>query len=291
MIIKDIVASLRPQQWVKNVVLFAGLIFSQNFFNPYKGLIVFVAAFIFCLASSGVYLINDVLDLEWDKKHPQKKLRPIASGKISLKLARLIGYFLIFWAIIAASFLNNNFAFIIALYAFVELFYSIILKHEVILDVFCIASGFLLRVLAGAVVINVPISNWLLICTIFISLFLALAKRRYEIVLLETDAKDHRRVLSEYSLSFIDQMITIVTASTILAYVLYVFSPETMAKFHTKNLVYSIIFVVYGIFRYLYLVYQKKQGGSPEKLLFSDKPLMFNLILYVVFVIMAIYPK
>ncbi|MDD2866518.1 MAG: decaprenyl-phosphate phosphoribosyltransferase, partial [Candidatus Omnitrophica bacterium] len=163
------------------------------------------------------------------------------------------------------------------------------LKNVVILDIFCIAAGFLLRVVAGAVVIDVPISNWLLICTIFLSLFLALGKRRGEMVLLEDRAADHRPVLAHYSLPFIDQMMTVVTASTILSYVLYALSPQTTAKFHTSNLQYSIIFVVYGIFRYLYLVFQKKEGGAPEKVLFSDKPLLFDLLLYMAAVIAAVY--
>jgi 4-hydroxybenzoate polyprenyltransferase len=286
---KDLLVALRPQQWVKNIVLFAGLIFSQNFFDPWRSAVVLAAAVVFCLASSALYLLNDILDIEADRKHPQKKNRPLASGRISPITAHVLSYTLMLWAFIAAYILNRNFGIILTVYLILEFSYSAYLKNVVILDIFCIAAGFLLRVVAGAVVIDVPISNWLLICTIFLSLFLALGKRRGEMVLLEDRAADHRPVLAHYSLPFIDQMMTVVTASTILSYVLYALSPQTTAKFHTRNLQYSIIFVVYGIFRYLYLVFQKKEGGAPEKVLFSDKPLLFDLLLYMAAIIAAVY--
>ncbi|MDD5019306.1 MAG: decaprenyl-phosphate phosphoribosyltransferase [Candidatus Omnitrophica bacterium] len=286
---KDLLIALRPQQWVKNIALFAGLIFSQNFFDPLRVAVVFAAAAIFCLASSSLYLLNDILDVEADKKHPHKKNRPIASGRIRPFTAHLLSYVLMLWALAAGYVLNRNFGVILTVYLVLEFCYSAYLKNVVILDIFCIAAGFFLRVVAGAVVIDVPISSWLLICTIFLSLFLALAKRRGEMVLLEDRAASIRPVLAHYSLPFIDQMITIVTASTILGYVLYALSPQTAAKFHTRNLQYSIVFVVYGIFRYLYLVYQKKEGGAPEKVLFSDKPLLLNLFLYMAAVIAAVY--
>ncbi|MDD2866534.1 MAG: decaprenyl-phosphate phosphoribosyltransferase [Candidatus Omnitrophica bacterium] len=286
---KDLLIALRPQQWVKNIVLFAGLIFSQNFFDPRRSAVVLAAAVVFCLASSALYLLNDILDIEADRKHPQKKNRPLASGRIRPIAAHVLSYTLMLWAFIAAYILNRNFGIILTVYLILEFSYSAYLKNVVILDIFCISAGFLLRVVAGAVVIDVPISNWLLICTIFLSLFLALGKRRGEMVLLEGRAADHRPVLAHYSLPFIDQMMTVVTASTILSYVLYALSPQTTAKFHTRNLQYSIIFVVYGIFRYLYLVFQKKEGGAPEKVLFSDKPLLFDLLLYMAAVIAAVY--
>jgi len=286
---KDLLIALRPQQWAKNIALFAGLIFSQNFFDPRKSAVVLAAAVVFCLASSGLYLLNDILDIEADRKHPQKKNRPLASGRIRPLAAHILSYTLMIWAFIAAYILNRNFGLILAIYLVLEFSYSTYLKNVVILDIFCIAAGFLLRVIGGAVVIDVPMSSWLLICTIFLSLFLALAKRRGEMVLLEDRAADHRPVLAYYSLPFIDQMMTVVTASTILGYVLYALSPETTAKFHTRNLQYSIIFVVYGIFRYLYLVFQKREGGAPERVLFSDKPLLLNLLFYLASVIAAVY--
>jgi 4-hydroxybenzoate polyprenyltransferase len=288
---RDILIALRPKQWVKNVALFAGLIFSQNFMNPAKVAVVFAAGFIFCIAASSVYLINDALDIEQDRRHPEKKFRPIASGALSVGFAFVLAALLMAWSIAMAFILNKGFLFFLSAYLFIEVLYSFYLKDIVILDLFCIAAGFLLRVLSGAVVIDVPISSWLLICTIFLSLFLALGKRRGEMVLLEDTASSHRQVLSDYSLSFIDQMITIVTASTVLSYVLYTLSPETVGKFHTKGLLFSVTFVIYGIFRYLYLIYQKKEGGSPERLLFSDKPLLISLVFYMIAVVLVIYFK
>lgn len=289
MLIKSIFVCLRPRQWIKNIAVFAGLIFSQNFFNPEKIWLVFAAAFIFCGASSSIYLINDSLDAEQDKLHPHKKHRPIASGHLRIGLALCMAVVLMSFSATAAFVLNIGFFFLLALYLIIETLYSLYWKHIVIIDLFCIACGFLLRVLAGAVVINVPVSNWLLICTIFLSLFLALGKRRGELVLLEDAACGHRYVLAKYSLVFIDQLISIVTGATIFSYVLYVFSPETIMKFKTRGLEYTVIFVIYGIFRYLYLIYQKKLGGSPERLLFADKPLLINLLFYFAAVFVALY--
>ncbi len=287
--IKDILISARPQAWTKNLVLFIGLIFSRNFFNPYKFYIVCAAVLVFCLASSAIYLINDILDIEFDRKHPKKSRRPIALGRLEIPLAQTIAILLLVWALAMSFILNGNFFLLLSAYVVIQIFYSIFLKNIVIVDVFCIASGFLLRVLSGAAVIDAPVSNWLLICTIFLSLFLALAKRRSELVLMEEGARHHRCVLSEYSLTFIDQMVTVVAASAVLSYVLYAFSAETVSKFHARHLEYTIPFVVYGIFRYLYLVYHKKEGASPEKLLFSDKPLFADLVLYVAAVLAIIY--
>lgn len=289
MLLKSIFLTLRPRQWIKNIIVFAGLLFSQNFFNPSKAWTVFCAVLIFCAASSSIYLINDALDAEQDRLHPHKKHRPIAAGHLKISLALSIAVILMAFSASAAFMLHTGFFFLLAAYIIIETLYSLYWKHIVIIDIFCIACGFLLRVLAGAVVIDAPISSWLLICTIFLSLFLALGKRRSEFVLLEESARDHRQVLANYSLAFIDQLISIVTAATIFSYVLYTFSPETIIKFKTHNLVYTVTFVVYGIFRYLYLIYQKKLGGSPERLLFTDKPLLANLLFYLTTVVVVIY--
>ncbi|MFA5038714.1 MAG: decaprenyl-phosphate phosphoribosyltransferase [Candidatus Omnitrophota bacterium] len=285
----DLFIAMRPKQWAKNLILFAGIIFSGYFFDPARILVVLTATAVFCAASSGLYLINDVLDAEIDRRHPVKRHRPVASGRLKSSVAHGLGYALALWAVFAAFLLNRPFGLVLSAYVALEFLYSVSLKNVVILDIFCIAAGFFLRVIAGAVVIDVPISHWLLICSTFLSLFLALAKRRSEIVLLETQAADHRPVLAHYSLPFIDQMMTVVTASTILSYVFYAFSPQTAEKFHTSNLQYSVIFVVYGIFRYLYLVFQKKEGGAPERVLFSDKPLLMNMVFYVGAVVAAVY--
>ncbi len=287
--LKDILISLRPQQWLKNIVLFAGLIFSMNFFHPVKFGLVLAAALIFSLAAGSIYLLNDVLDAPTDRLHPFKKKRPIAAGRLSVPAAVLAFVFLMVWSLAMALILNRNFFLLLGIYAVIEILYSTTLKNVVILDLFCIAAGFFLRVLSGAAVIDVPISSWLVICTIFLSLFLGLAKRRSELVLLNENAVNHRRVLSDYSLSYLDQMIMIVTASTILAYALYTLAPETRMKFHDRHLEFTIIFVVYGVFRYLYLVYQKHEGGAPEKVLISDKPMLVNLVLYLAAALLIVY--
>jgi 4-hydroxybenzoate polyprenyltransferase len=281
--------ALRPRQWAKNMVLFAGLMFSKSIFDPVSLGKVVAAFFVFCVAASGVYLLNDYLDREQDRHHPRKKLRPVASGRIHPPVALSMAVFLMACSLAAGLLVDSGLFLMTAVYLAIETLYSIVLKRVVILDVFCIASGFLLRVLAGVVVIDVPISNWLLVCTIFLSLFLALGKRRAEILLLQEHATHHRSVLSEYSLSFIDQMITIVTASTVLSYVLYTLSAETISKFHTKNLLVTSAFVIYGVFRYLYLIYQKNEGDAPDRLLFSDRPLLINLGLYAAAVFIILY--
>jgi 4-hydroxybenzoate polyprenyltransferase len=287
--LKDIFISLRPQQWVKNVVVFAGLIFSLNFFHAQQFFVVLAAALIFSLASGSIYLFNDVWDVEADRAHPKKKNRPVASGRLCAASALVTSAILMAWALGLAFFLNRNFFCLLGIYATIEVLYSVTFKNVVVIDVFCIAGGFLLRVLAGAVVIDVPISSWLILCTIFLSLFLALAKRRSELVHLDEGARIHRRVLQEYSLPYIDQLTMIVASSTILAYALYALAPETRSKFHGRHLEVTILFVVYGVFRYLYLVYQKHEGGAPEKVLLSDKPLWGNLLIYLIVVLILIY--
>lgn len=272
---------MRPKQWTKNAIIFAPLIFAQKFMEPSPVVTACLAFLIFCALSSIVYIINDLIDIEQDRKHPLKCHRPLASGKLKPRTA------LIFLAglIIAAGLctlllLNWQFALIAAVYIVLQICYSLWLKHVVIIDVFCIASGFLLRVAAGAEAIEVTFSTWLFFCTILLSLFLALSKRRHELVLLEGGAGEHRRILFEYSTGLLDQMISIVTTATLIAYILYTVSGETVAKFGGDKLKYTIPFVLYGIFRYLYLIYQKNEGGSPEKVLLNDRPILVTVLLY-----------
>ena len=281
--------SMRPKQWVKNSFIFTALIFSQNLFNS-QTLLTSIGAFAtFCLISGGVYLINDLLDIEMDKKHPKKSLRPLASGRLRPLIAK-IAFILVLAVSLTFSFLINLPFGIIALgYLVVQIAYSAFLKNVVITDVFCIAAGFFLRVVAGAKAIEVPISSWLLICTIFISLFLALGKRRHEILLLGGDAGNHRKVLDEYSITLLDQMVSVATTGTVISYSLYTLSQETIKKFNTENLWFTIPIVLYGIFRYLYLVYRKEEGGDPELLLFEDKPLLASVALYIIVVGIILY--
>ena len=273
--------TMRPRQWTKNLLVFAALIFSQNLSNLPMVSDATIAFIIFCLLSGSVYTLNDLLDVKQDRTHPKKSQRPLASGKLQPPIAIVSGSILVLLSLVNAFWLNTNFGFIALGYFILQIAYSTVLKHIVILDVLAVSIGFVLRAIAGAEVINVPISSWLLVCTILLALFLSLGKRRHEIILLEDNAADHRKILFEYSPALLDQMISVVTASTVVAYALYTMSAETIAKFQTDNLKYTIPFVLYGIFRYLYLIHQKSEGGSPEKILLNDRPLLINIILYL----------
>lgn len=282
---------MRPQQWIKNLFLFAALVFSGNLFNTNDIILAVAGFFIFSFTASGVYLFNDVTDLEKDKLHPTKSLRPLPSGKLSKSTASLASTLLIAFGIIAAFFLKLEFGIIVLLYAVINVFYSLKLKDIVILDVMTISAGFVLRVVGGAVLINVPTSEWLIICTVLLALFLGFSKRRHEIMVLESDANSHRAVLEHYSQYFLDQMIGIVTASTVMSYALYTISDETVRKFGTTHLIYTVPFVLYGIFRYLYLVHKKEEGGNPTKLALTDRPLLFNIILWIIAASYIIYQR
>ncbi len=274
---------LRIKQWTKNGFIFAALIFSKGFYNKNLTLKTILGFLIFSLLASSVYILNDIRDRERDKHHPTKCKRPIASGLISIKLATTISIFLFLISAVSSFFLSRNFFLICIIYFLLNIAYTYWLKEIVILDIFSISAGFFLRVLAGAAIISVSISHWLIICTILLSLFLALSKRKIEITLIGKSESDirHREILKEYSHSFIDQMIGIVTSATLISYILYTTSPTTVKKFGTTNLIYTTPFVLYGIFRYLYLVYSKERGGDPTDEFLSDIPLLINAILWL----------
>jgi 4-hydroxybenzoate polyprenyltransferase len=287
--INALLKSMRPVQWTKNLFVFAALIFAQKFFSVPLLLKSFAAFLVFCLVSGALYIFNDLQDREEDRAHPKKSKRPIAKGEIGKTEALAVFVLLAGGALIAAFFLNRYFFIAVVIYFFLQLGYSLKLKQVVILDIFVIAAGFVIRVVAGGLVIDVPISSWLLICTTLLALFLAMGKRRHELVLLEDRATDHRPILKEYSAYLLDQMIAVVTASTLIAYCLYTISAETVEKFGTEHLVWTSAFVLYGIFRYLYLVHQKGKGGSPEELILQDKPLLLNIVLWIGAVILILY--
>ncbi len=273
---------------MKNVFIFAGLIFSRNFFDP-KSVETSIYAFIvFSLLSSSGYIFNDILDYREDAAHPLKAKRPIAAGRIGRGSAVSAALLLVSLSFVAAWTLDRNFFFVCLAYCALMVLYSAAVKRVVILDVFAVAFGYVLRAIAGAVVIRVDISSWLLLCTLLVALFLAVSKRRTEMVLLGDDAAKHRKILAKYSLPLLNQMIGIVTASCIVAYCLYTLAPETVAKFGTKNLIYTVPFVIYGLFRYLYITYQKVQTDMPERVLFSDRPLQVCLVAWIVFCVMIL---
>jgi len=279
-----VLAMLRPKQWTKNLLLFAGLVFSQNLFNTPLLLKTVLAFGVFCLLSGSVYILNDFHDLSADRKHYRKRNRPLASGRLGVGQALAISAILAAVSFYAAFKLGAPFLAAAVLYFFLVLSYSLWFKHIVIIDVFAVALGFLLRAVAGGVVIGVRISPWLLICTLLLALFLALTKRRHEYVVMENNGIEHRRVLAEYSVAYLDQLVSIVTASTIMAYSLYTFSAG-----RSQYLMLSIPFVIYGIFRYLFLVHKKEMGGSPEDVLLKDKPLIINILLWVAACVIVLY--
>jgi len=285
----NLLVSLRPEQWTKNLFVFAALIFGQRLDSPRDVLLVSGAFAVFCALSGVVYLVNDVVDRHTDASHPVKARRPVASGALGPQTAVAAALAIGVPALAAAWWLRPSFGLVAAAYLALMALYSGPLKHVVIIDVLAIAIGFVLRVFAGAVVIAVPVSHWLLVCTILLALFLALSKRRHELVLLADAAKGHRRILQEYSPYLLDQMIGVVTASTLMAYMLYATSPETAERFGTSLLGLTIPFPLYGIFRYLYLVHHKEGGGSPSELLLTDRPLLLCVALWGVTVALIIY--
>jgi 4-hydroxybenzoate polyprenyltransferase len=300
--ISALLLAMRPRQWTKNLALFVGLVFAQRLLNPLlfeRAALAFVA---FCCASSSIYLFNDLQDLENDRQHPHKKHRPLAAGTLPVSWAiAAIGLLWLACASLTAVLFfiptagtslfasaggaNTLFAVTLAAYLVLMILYGLRLKHVVLLDVFIIAAGFTLRILAGAVVIPVSISPWLYIVTIMLSLFLAFGKRRNELVLLEDQAGNHRQILKEYTLPLLDQMITIVTAATIMAYSLYTFQANT----GNHQLMITIPLVLYGMFRYLYIVYVRKDGGSPEEVLLRDRHMLGTVVLCVATVIVVLY--
>ena len=284
----SIFVSLRPRQWVKNLFVFAGLVFAQKLFTPsvWPALGAFA---VFCALSGSVYLLNDAADREKDRLHPDKKWRPIASGRLPAGTAVTAAAVLVVAALAGSLALSRPLAVVALAYAVLLGAYSVWLKHVVIVDVIVVAIGFVLRAVAGAVAIDVGISGWLLICTVLMALFLALGKRRHEYLTLGEAAVRHRPILAEYSAGLLDQMIAVVTASTVTAYALYTMSPETVAKFETHLLPVTLPFVLYGIFRYLYLLYRKDLGGNPSELFLHDAPLLVNTFLWFLVVLVIIY--
>ena len=281
--------SLRPAQWSKNLLVFAGLLFGRRLFDPAAVLDAGSAFAVFCVLSGVVYLVNDISDRDSDRRHPHKAQRPIASGALPVPAAVGVALTLGAAGLAAAYVIGPAFAVVAAGYLGLQVLYSLLLKHIVIIDVLTIAIGFVLRAVGGAVAVQVEISHWLLVCTILLALFIALAKRRHEIVLLSGGAASHRPILGEYSPYLLDQMIGVVTASTLISYIFYTISPETQAKFGTAWLGLTIPFPLYGIFRYLYLVHQREGGGSPADLLLSDRPLLACVALWALTVAMIIY--
>jgi len=286
---RAILVSLRPHQWTKNLLVFAALALSKHLFERGPLLRSLFAFVLFCGLSGTVYLINDVVDVERDRLHPRKRLRPIASGALSPRAGAVTAAVLGIGCLAAALLLGADFFTFALLYLLLNLLYSFVLKEIVIVDVLALSLGFVLRAVAGAAAISVQFSDWLLICTILLALFLSLSKRRHELTSLSEGAAGHRRILAEYSPYLLDQMIAVVTSSCLTAYAFYTTAEETRQKFQTDRLVWTLPFVLYGIFRYLYLVHQKEQGGSPSDVLLTDGPLLLDVALWALALVAIVY--
>ncbi len=287
----DLLVSLRPRQWTKNLLVFAGLLFSQSLGHPALVVRAGLAFVVFCALSGSMYLVNDVLDAERDRSHPQKRIRPVASGRLPEGVALAAGLLLAAGACAGAFALGRSFGAVALAYAGLLVAYSAGLKHFVIVDALVIAAGFVLRAAGGVVVIGAEISDWLLLCTILLALFLTFGKRRHEVLLLEAGAANHRPILTEYPTQFLDQMIAVVTAATLMAYSLYTISPDTAAKLGTRRLPLTIPFVLYGLFRYLYLLYRRDLGGNPSEHLLTDRALLLDVALWAGTVVLLLYRR
>jgi len=288
---RDLLNSLRPRHWSKNVLLFAPIVFAGQVTEPLSLLRSLAAFALFSGLSGAGYLLNDLVDRERDRLHSSKRHRPVAAGRLPLGQALRASLALVAAALVGSFVLGRSFGLVASVYAAISICYSLLLKNVVIVDLFAVAAGYVLRVVAGAVVIGVRPSSWLLICTMLLSLFIALSKRSLEIRVLREDAGNHRKTLAEYSTYLLDQMTAVITSALLAAYTLYTRSPTTVDKFHSSDLVYTVPFVLYGIFRYLYLVHIKEGAYTLEKVLISDKSMIVNLALYVVVVGWVVYVR
>ena len=284
------IQTIRPRQWIKNFFCFAPILFAGQLLNRElfgKNLIAFLA---FCAVSSSVYIINDIVDREADKVHKKKRFRPIASGEVSIRQAIILLIIVLLITIFITSFTNFYFIITISLYLLINILYSLMVKHLVILDVFFISLGFMLRIIGGAAAISVSLSSWMILTTIFFSLFLAISKRRAELSQIEQENLDiQRKVLNYYGIDFTDQMNTIAATGTIICYALYTVSEKAVSAFHTENLIYTTPFVIYGIFRYLYLIHKKNLGESPTQIATKDIPIILDTLVWIIVSILIIY--
>ncbi|MCP1422090.1 4-hydroxybenzoate polyprenyltransferase [Paenibacillus sp. DS2363] len=278
--VSGLIRLLRPKQWTKNLLLFAALLFSFEEIRTETILATLLGFILFSLVAGCVYILNDFVDRDRDRQHPVKRYRPMASGQVNPSHALLFGIILLILSVGTAFMMNPLFGVLCIVYFLLNVSYSFVLKHLVILDMMTIAAGFVLRAIAGGVLIHVPFTPWFLICTMLLSLFLAIGKRRNELTLLEGNTGSHRKVLDNYSITLLDQFNTIVTTATIISYSLFTFTSD-----RTIHLMWTIPLVIYGMFRYLYLIHMKNQGGSPDRVLFEDKPILITVMLYVISVV------
>ena len=278
----ELLRLMRPHQWVKNAFVFTGLLFGHAWHDVHLVTQVMLAFCAFCLLSSAVYIVNDMVDLEQDRQHPVKRLRPLAAGKIQQSAAIILALLLAVVGLSLAYGASPSVLIILIIYALMNIAYSLWLKHVVILDVFIIATGFMLRILVGTLGVGIPPSQWLLLCGLMVTLFLGFSKRRAEINALSDDKTAHRKVLEHYSPVLLDKMIGITAAGLIMSYSLYTMSPETLRIHGTGNLIYTVPFVMYGVFRYIYLLHHQSRGGDPSRDLVRDPHLFIVVAAWLV---------
>ncbi len=281
--------AMRPYQWTKNLLVFAALVFSQRAADTSLIAISVLAFAAFCLLSSAMYVFNDLMDMEQDRAHPKKRCRPLASGALPVPAGWVITLVLFAAGILLGGWIGLPFLAVLLVYAGLTMAYSLGLKHVAIIDVMTVALGFVLRAMAGALALDVAFSNWLVVCTLFLALFLAISKRRHELTLLDEDAGGHRAVLDHYSVAYLDQLILIVAGGTIITYTIYTCSPEVVMRLETDKLYLTLPFVVYGLFRYLHLIHHGEGGGDPSSTLLRDWPMAVTVVLWGLACVCLIY--
>jgi 4-hydroxybenzoate polyprenyltransferase len=290
MMIKNLLISMRPKQWVKNVFIFAPMIFSLHMFQAAFIKRSLLAFMLFSLITGGIYIFNDILDREKDRQHPEKKNRPIAAGRLPVASAGIFAAVMLAGVLALTAGINREFFYISLFYAILNILYSMILKSIVIIDIMVIALGFVLRLMVGGAVNQIVLYPWILVCTFLLAIFLALIKRRQELLKIQSLHPEQltRKTLKSYNISLLDQMISIATATTLISYIMYALSPDVQQKFHTTKLFYTVPFVIFGIFRYLFLSYAKGEGESPSEIIYTDLPFTVNIILWVsVFILLV----
>jgi decaprenyl-phosphate phosphoribosyltransferase len=287
--LKAILSLIRVKHWIKNFFVFIALVFSLNLFNIDMGIKTIIAFFSFCFASSFIYIINDMKDVENDRMHPEKKKRPLVNKTIGINEAIILLVFMLIGALSLSLLLNYYVFAIVVAYIVLNILYTWGSKHIVLLDVFFIAVGFVLRVMVGAAAIEVEVTNWLLLTSLFISLFLGFGKRRSEIVLLESKKNDHRPVLEDYSIKLLDSLITSTATLTILCYALYTIDKESIIRLGTNKLIFTVIFVVYGMYKYMHILFNENGGGDPVEVVSKDPSIIINVLLWIACVVLFIY--
>jgi 4-hydroxybenzoate polyprenyltransferase len=288
-VVRALLISMRPYQWLKNLFVLMPLLFGRKLGEPEAVMDALLACFSFCLMSSAIYIFNDIIDAGEDRAHPEKRSRPIPSGTLTIKAAMLGAVAMLALSLWAAIGLGSSFLVVMGIYFALMIGYCVILKQLIVLDAMTIASGFVLRVVGGAIAVQVKPTHWLIACAFLLALYLAFAKRRQELLTLSDTDTRHRQVLDSYTVSYLDQVNNILIGATVVCYALYTVAPETVERFGTDSLIYGTIFVIYGLLRYMALIQDPSNGGDPSKMLMKDRPLLVAVVCWVIYNAAVIY--